>query len=551
MQGNHPAMVVGVALVVSLSVPSVADAFCGFYVSSADEELVNPASTVVLMRDGTRTVLSMQNQYDGPAEDFAIVVPVPVVLSEETVATLEHQVFEEINTYSQPRLVEYFQQDPCYLPPPPAPGMAYLSNGGYDTPSDVPDTPSVRVEAAFAVGEYDIEILSADESTALVDYLNANNYRIPASAGDVLAGYIANGLYFFVARVDVERIVAWEDDIAVLSPLRFHYDSEEFSLPVRLGMVNTPESQEMVVHILSPHGRYEPANYPSVFAPTNLQVDAGIRDEFGAFYTWLMEETWSRSPGAFVTEYVWDPTWCDPCLTTALGPQHFADFGADVLPRPVGEWVHTRMRARLLPTITEDIVFQPAQAVHGGRGTPVGETFPTQMVEASSSNEFQARYFILNPWEGEVECEEPNFSDWAGDEREPTAPVNEEASDGDLVLSSILAFSDHWVGLSSNWYEDGWYREDAYDPGVGVDQPTIDRVLRRYLAVFTDCDVPEDEDPRASFTIQPDGSITDITVGTSDAATCLSRALIHVSFPEFTGDPVRVRDQPLQYESAE
>ena len=55
-------------------------AFCGFYVNGADSSLTNDATLVVLMRDGTRTVLSMQNTYTGPPQDFALVIPVPVVL---------------------------------------------------------------------------------------------------------------------------------------------------------------------------------------------------------------------------------------------------------------------------------------------------------------------------------------------------------------------------------------------------------------------------------------------------------------------------------------
>ena len=38
-----------------------ASAFCGFYVSGADAKLFNNATQVVLMREGQRTVLSMQN----------------------------------------------------------------------------------------------------------------------------------------------------------------------------------------------------------------------------------------------------------------------------------------------------------------------------------------------------------------------------------------------------------------------------------------------------------------------------------------------------------
>ena len=64
----------------SLATAVPADAFCGFYVAGADQKLFNNATMVVMMREGTRTVLSMQNNYQGPPENFAMVVPVPVVL---------------------------------------------------------------------------------------------------------------------------------------------------------------------------------------------------------------------------------------------------------------------------------------------------------------------------------------------------------------------------------------------------------------------------------------------------------------------------------------
>lgn len=72
---------------VTLAVAPAADAFCGFYVAGSDDKLFNNATSVVLMREGTRTVLSMQNNYQGPPENFAMVVPVPVVLhSKEVIA---------------------------------------------------------------------------------------------------------------------------------------------------------------------------------------------------------------------------------------------------------------------------------------------------------------------------------------------------------------------------------------------------------------------------------------------------------------------------------
>ena len=89
-----------------------ASAFCGFYVGGAEAKLFNNATEVVLMRDGVRTVLSMANNYDGPPEDFAMVVPVPVVLHEDNVKTLPRGVFDRVDQIGSPRLVEYWEQDP-------------------------------------------------------------------------------------------------------------------------------------------------------------------------------------------------------------------------------------------------------------------------------------------------------------------------------------------------------------------------------------------------------------------------------------------------------
>ncbi|MDP3569354.1 MAG: DUF2330 domain-containing protein, partial [Archangium sp.] len=86
-------------LLAALTVVSAsAHAFCGFYVAGGGAELFNNATQVVLMREGTRTVLSMQNNYQGPPEDFAMVIPVPVVLKKENVKTLKKEIFSRIDT---------------------------------------------------------------------------------------------------------------------------------------------------------------------------------------------------------------------------------------------------------------------------------------------------------------------------------------------------------------------------------------------------------------------------------------------------------------------
>ena len=160
-----------------------AHAFCGFYVSGSDKKLFNDATQVVLMRDGTRTVLSMQNDYQGPLEDFAMVVPVPVVLHEKDVKTLPKAVFDHVDALGSPRLVEYWEQDPCYIPPPvkSAPPMPTAATHASAAEIDRADKKAtVKIEAKFAVGEYEILILSAKDSSGLEYWLRDNRYKIPA-----------------------------------------------------------------------------------------------------------------------------------------------------------------------------------------------------------------------------------------------------------------------------------------------------------------------------------------------------------------------------------
>src|SRR5262245_10868027 len=108
-------------LLTLLLAPVETQAVCGFYVGGADTKLYNDATMVVLMRIGTRTVISLQNHYVGPPENFAMVVPVPVLLQKENVKTLPADVFPRLDQLSGPRLVEYWEQDPC----PHIGGMGY------------------------------------------------------------------------------------------------------------------------------------------------------------------------------------------------------------------------------------------------------------------------------------------------------------------------------------------------------------------------------------------------------------------------------------------
>nr|HEX4317698.1 DUF2330 domain-containing protein [Kofleriaceae bacterium] len=390
-----------------VAVPSVAHAFCGFYVAGSDDKLVNDATQVVLMRDGTRTVLAMQNDYKGPLEAFAMVVPVPVVLHDGDVKTLPKDVFEHVEKMGAPRLVEYWEQDPCERPRERGMQM----DAAAAAPPDYAHTGSaaglgVTVEAKFVVGEYQIVILSATDSTGLETWLRAEHYQIPAGAEPLLRPYVEAGMKFFVAKVDPAKVKI-VDGHAALSPLRFHYDSEDFSLPIRLGLANSEGTQDLIVNIFATNQRYEVANYKNVTIPTNIDVVDGVRDHFAEFYASLFDATLAKNPGAVVTEYAWGAGSCDPCPGPTLQPDELMTLGADVLHVDPYGLVMTRLHARYGKDLTDDLHFKQAESLEGGREGMVGTM-------SGVGNDFQARYAIRHKWTGPIQCTDPRRGVWGG-----------------------------------------------------------------------------------------------------------------------------------------
>ncbi len=401
-----------------LMLPLSASAFCGFYVSGAGGKLFNDASMVVLLRDGTRTVLSMQNNYRGPAEDFALVVPVPVILSKENVKTIPRAAFRRIDQLASPRLVE-IPKEQC-----PVLGIGGIGTlgrgggtGGYGSGSG---GLGVKVEARFEVDEYEIVVLSAKYSLGLETWLKENKYQIPEGAAALLQPYVQSGSKFFVARVDskkakfekVKDASGKEKSQLLLSPLRFHYDSETFSLPVRLGLVNSGGTQDLIVHVVA-KGRYELANGKNVFVPTNVDVSPRARAQFGGFYKELLSRTFKLNPGAAVTEFAWQGALpppqrmvsggiygvtCDPCPPPHLIDDPLARYlGVDLLPNiktdeEVAAFTQAATLTRLHLRYTkdsapDDLVFKLGRAVHGGIPDVKGAM-------TAESNRFQGRYLM-------------------------------------------------------------------------------------------------------------------------------------------------------------
>lgn len=372
-----------------------AQAFCGFYAGKADSALFNRASQVLLVRDGTRTTLTMQNDYRGEPSEFAMVVPVPTVLTRDRVRIVDRKIFDRLDAYSAPRLAEYFDPDPC-APPMPMAMASPLAEGARSGPSTAARDRAlgVRVEQGFSVGEYDIVILSAEQSDGLETWLRESGYRLPAGAAAALAPYIRQDMKFFVAKVNLKQQAS--TGYRQLRPLQFSFDSARFMLPMRLGMLNADGPQDLVVYALTRHGRVESSNYRTIKLPANLELPTMLRrgTNFADFYRAMFEQQARRAEyRAVFTEYFWDMSWCDPCADEPL-------TGAELKTAGVG-WLDRAGEALPGSAARQPANFAPRVMLTRLHLRYTPQSFPEDLLlqETADRQNFQARYVIRHPWQ--------------------------------------------------------------------------------------------------------------------------------------------------------
>ncbi len=391
-----------------IAISPILFSFCGFYVSKADGSLKNKTSQVILVRDGNKTSITMYNDFKGDTKDFAMVVPVPVVLQKDDIKVVDQSIFQRLNDYSAPRLVEYWDQNPCnnyekmedQAMAKSSLNEVVVTGYGSAKRKDL----GVKVEAKYLIGEYDILILSAKESGGLKEWLISNGYKIPEGAEEVLNPYIKSNLKFFVVKVNEKEKQKLNNNF--LRPIQISFNSPKFMLPIRLGMANADGDQDLIVYAFTRKGRIECTNYRNVNIVTGNNVPLFVQKNFGAFYGNLFTHQWDiEDKSVAFLEYAWDVSpqnyyHCDPCIATApsqqdlvqsgvwwLGGKDWSDY-SDVdndEPDNSSKNVHfTRLHFRYnRRSFAQDLMFQV---------TPNTEIF-------------QARYVITHPATGDFTCD--------------------------------------------------------------------------------------------------------------------------------------------------
>jgi hypothetical protein len=246
-------------LLATTTAPVLADG--GFFPDSMYRDLYESAQKAVILYGNSTEHLILSVSFEGDAEDFAWVIPVP---AKPEIGVTDPDLFWELSDFTATEF-------------PGGGGGFGCLGGAAPIPEDGVDVIEEKV-----VGPYATAILSATNATALADWLNANGYIFPEEGEEIVSEYIEREWYFVATKINaVEEDTGYALAEGAIEPIILSFASDEIVYPLRITSLSTRNaaSPEVLLYVLADHAMV-PEQYPLYIGYGNWEEDA-FTLEFG------------------------------------------------------------------------------------------------------------------------------------------------------------------------------------------------------------------------------------------------------------------------------
>jgi hypothetical protein len=220
------------------------------------KDINEPTQKAIILHDQNREELVLQVKYEGPAEDFGWLIPVP---GQPEVRKGSMQPFYELSRLTQER---FGNRHGAYT-------MSIRAAGE--------DEQAVKVIEVKTVGAFEVAVLSSTDSSALANWLAAHHFSFPKEKQGVLDQYIQRHWFFVAARINPEgngflfnpKVAppakisgATRKKLATgeLHPLIISFPSEKCIFPLAISSINGAPS-EISLYVISAEPLVSPVIY--------------------------------------------------------------------------------------------------------------------------------------------------------------------------------------------------------------------------------------------------------------------------------------------------
>jgi len=229
-------------LLSAMSTPVLADG--SLFPDSVYRDLYESAQKAVILYGDSTEHLVLSVSFEGDAEDFAWVIPLP---DKPEIAVTDAELFWELSDFTA-------------IEVPPSLGLGCLPFG----PMAKGDLEGVDVIEEQVVGPYATAILSATNATALVDWLNANGYIFPEDGEEIVSEYVEKEWYFVATKINaVEQGTGYALAEGAIEPIVLSFASDEIVYPLRITSLSATNAAppEVLLYVFADQAMV-PEQYP-------------------------------------------------------------------------------------------------------------------------------------------------------------------------------------------------------------------------------------------------------------------------------------------------
>ncbi len=269
---KSPRFVALAALMATLGLNAAEADACGGLFCSASTPVNQAAERIIFAHDDAagRVTAVIEILYDGPADAFAWILPVP---GTPDVGVSTNALLNRLQQATNPnyQLQRNWPNSTC--------DGATASRGGsggsasFAPPAVADGEESVRVLASGTAGPYDYEVIdvaddvAGDPAAEAITWLEANGYDPGATGPDLLRPYLESGLNLLAIKLTKQA------SVGSIRPIKISYESALPMIPIRPTAVAANENMGVLVWVLG-SSRAVPFNYKA------LELNEALLDWF-------------------------------------------------------------------------------------------------------------------------------------------------------------------------------------------------------------------------------------------------------------------------------
>lgn len=284
------AIVIAIASV--LASGGIASACGGFFCQQVPID--QAGEQIIFRQDGNQVTAVVLIQYEGAAEEFSWVVPVPGVPDLSVGSDL---VFSSLEPATRPVFSLAVEGEQCdrfefFDAVPGASG-----GNGNSSSEDAADDDGVEILQRESVGPFDTVVVTSDDPQAMAQWLTDNDYDLTDRGDELIAPYVELDMNFVAVRLRQDQ------EVGDIQPLIMRYETDMPMIPIRLTAVAAMPDMGIVTWLLGP-GRAVPVNYLHVTPNyTRLNWYVGTNNAYGSYQDLITDAMNEAGGQGFATDY--------------------------------------------------------------------------------------------------------------------------------------------------------------------------------------------------------------------------------------------------------